>query len=134
MMISLNILVHFLIRALNKGHDDNEAIKRFITYHLEQHIREFPGQKIVLFFDMSDASISNLVNLFPGVSLIRFSLFKDYSLVKFIIACAQILYPGLVGTELWSILGIYILITCILAYILIYKMSFLLSGKVLMRR
>ena len=67
-----NILVHFVVRALNKGHEDNEAIKRFITYHLEKHIRESPGQKIVLLFDMTNAGISNLVDLFPSISLMIF--------------------------------------------------------------
>lgn len=68
MLIFGNFLVYFLLRALNKGQEDNEAIKRFITYHFEQHIREHPGQKIVLFFDMSEAGVSHLVNLFPRIS------------------------------------------------------------------
>ena len=29
---------------------DNETIKRFITYNYEKHIRENPGQKIVILF------------------------------------------------------------------------------------
>jgi len=54
-------LVHFVVRALNKGKDDNEAVKRFITYTFEKHVRENPGQKIVILFDMSETGIRHLV-------------------------------------------------------------------------
>jgi len=73
-----NPILHFVVRVFNKGHEDNEAIKRFITYHFENHLREHPGQKIVILFDMSEAGIGHL----------------DYDLVKFIIASGQIFYPG----------------------------------------
>jgi hypothetical protein len=55
-------IVHFVVRALDKGKDDKEAVKRFITYNFEQHHRQHPGQKIVILFDMSGAGISNLVS------------------------------------------------------------------------
>jgi hypothetical protein len=57
-----SFLVHFVVRAFNKGHEDNEAIKRFMTYNLEKHVREYPGQKIVILFDMSEAGIRHLVS------------------------------------------------------------------------
>jgi hypothetical protein len=60
--VFLLFLVHFVVRVLNKGREDNEAIKRFITYNLEKHVREHPGQKIVLLFDLSEAGIGNLVS------------------------------------------------------------------------
>ncbi|CAF0778453.1 unnamed protein product [Adineta steineri] len=47
-------LLHFVVRLMDKGKDDKEAIKRLITYTLEQHIREHPGQKVVILFDMSE--------------------------------------------------------------------------------
>ncbi|CAF1345645.1 unnamed protein product [Rotaria magnacalcarata] len=87
-------ILHFVVRSLHKGQEDNEAIKRFITYHFEKHQRETPGQRIVILFDMSEAGIGHI----------------DYDLVKFIISSMQTLYPGL------------------LAYLLMYKMPFLLSA------
>lgn len=54
--------VNFAVGKHVKGQDDNEQIKRFITYTFEQHIRDHMGQKIVLFFDMSNAGLSNLVS------------------------------------------------------------------------
>lgn len=68
MCILESVLVHFLLRALKRGQEDNEAIKRFITYHFEQHIREHPGERIVLLFDMTGAGVSHLVNLFSNLS------------------------------------------------------------------
>jgi hypothetical protein len=59
---SIYFIVHFVVRALNKGYEDNEAIKRFITYNFENHIREYPGQKIVILFDMSETGIAHLVS------------------------------------------------------------------------
>ncbi|CAF3824132.1 unnamed protein product [Rotaria sp. Silwood1] len=87
-------ILHFVVRNLRKGHEDNEAIKRFITYNFETYIRENPGKHIVVLFDMSEAGIGNL----------------DYDIVKFIIASMQTYYPGL------------------LAYLLMFKMPFLLSA------
>ncbi len=59
---SFSFVVHFVVRAFNKGYEDNEAIKRFITYNFEKHVREYPGQKIIILFDMSGAGISHLVS------------------------------------------------------------------------
>jgi len=59
---SFSFVVHFVVRAFNKGYEDNEAIKRFITYNFEKHVREYPGQKIVILFDLSGAGISHLVS------------------------------------------------------------------------
>jgi len=58
-----NFLVHFVVRALNKGKDDKEAVKRFITYKLEKHVRENPGQRIVFLFDMNETGLGHLVSL-----------------------------------------------------------------------
>ncbi|CAF4003775.1 unnamed protein product, partial [Rotaria sp. Silwood2] len=71
-------ILHFVIRNLRKGHEDNEAIKRLITYNFEKYIRESPGKHIVVLFDMSGAGIGNL----------------DYDIVKFIIASMQTYYPA----------------------------------------
>jgi hypothetical protein len=59
----LNFLVHFVVRALHKGKEDNEAVKRFITYTFEKHVREHPGQRIVILFDMCQTGIGHLVSL-----------------------------------------------------------------------
>ena len=56
-------LVLYLIRKLNKGREDNEAVKRFITYNFEEHIRKNPGQRMTIFFDMSETGLSHLVRL-----------------------------------------------------------------------
>ncbi|CAF0777273.1 unnamed protein product [Adineta ricciae] len=89
-----NPLLHFVVRTFNKGQEDNEAVKRFITYNFERHIRRHPGQTIVILFDMSETGLKHL----------------DYDLVKFVIGCGQIYYPGL------------------LAYMLIFKMPFILTA------
>lgn len=54
--------VNFVARAYEKGQDDSEAIKRFITYNLEQHLRDHPGQKIVMLFDLAGAGLRQLVS------------------------------------------------------------------------
>ena len=54
-------LVHFVVRTFNKGQEDNEAVKRFITYNFERHIRRHPGQTIVILFDMSETGLKHLV-------------------------------------------------------------------------
>ncbi|CAF2906770.1 unnamed protein product [Rotaria sp. Silwood2] len=76
-----NPILHVVVRKFNKGQEDNEAIKRFLTYYFEKHVREYPGQRIVILFDMSEAGIGHL----------------DYDLVKFIIASMQIFFPGLLA-------------------------------------
>lgn len=53
--------VHFVVRTFNKGQEDNEAVKRFITYTFERHVRRNPGQKIVILFDLQGCGVSNLV-------------------------------------------------------------------------
>ncbi|CAF1356639.1 unnamed protein product [Rotaria sp. Silwood1] len=68
--------IHFVVRVLNKGDEDNETIKCFITHNLEKHVREYPGQKIAILINMSEAGIRHL----------------DYDLVKFIIASKQNFY------------------------------------------
>ncbi len=73
--ITLSFVVHFVIRAFNKGHEDNEAIKRFITYNFEKHIREYPGQKIVILFDMSETGISHLVSSHTTIFRMEFIIF-----------------------------------------------------------
>lgn len=45
----------------NKGQEDNEAVKRFITYIYERHVRRHPGQKIVILFDLNNCGIQNFV-------------------------------------------------------------------------
>ncbi|CAF2867549.1 unnamed protein product, partial [Rotaria sp. Silwood2] len=107
-------ILHFVIRNLRKGHEDNEAIKRLITYNFEKYIRESPGKHIVVLFDMSGAGIGNL----------------DYDIVKFIIASMQTYYPGLLGTVVENSfdLYIYIYIFFFVAYLLMFQMPFLLSA------
>ncbi|CAF4942651.1 unnamed protein product, partial [Rotaria sp. Silwood1] len=65
-----------LFEFLNKGDENNEAIKRFITYNLQNHFREYPCQKIAILINMSEAGLRHL----------------DYDLVKFIIASEQNFY------------------------------------------
>lgn len=55
------VLVHFVVRTFVKGQEDNEAVKRFITYNFERHVRRYPGQRIVILFDMSDTGLKHLV-------------------------------------------------------------------------
>jgi len=59
---SIYFIVHFVVRTFNKGQEDNEAVKRFITYNFENHIRQYPGQKIIILFDMSETGITHLVS------------------------------------------------------------------------
>ncbi|CAM4800151.1 unnamed protein product [Rotaria magnacalcarata] len=87
-------LLHFVVRTFNKGQEDNEAVKRFMIYNFEKHVRRHPGEKIVIIFDLSETGLRNL----------------DYELVRFIIGCSQIYYPGL------------------LAYMIEYKMPFILTA------
>ncbi|CAF0778052.1 unnamed protein product [Rotaria sp. Silwood1] len=61
---------------LDEGDENNEAIKRFITYNLQNHFREYPCQKIAILINMSEAGLRHL----------------DYDLVKFIIASEQNFY------------------------------------------
>jgi hypothetical protein len=70
--------VHFVVRALNKGQEDNEAVKRFITYTLEQHVREHPGQKIIILFDLSETGLRHLVSLIENLLTIyiEFCIFR----------------------------------------------------------
>ena len=55
-------LVHFRARAYEKGQENSDEIKRFITYNLEQHLRDYPGQRIVVLFDLTDAGLRQLVS------------------------------------------------------------------------
>ncbi len=50
------------MRTFRKGQEDNEAVKRFIIYHFERHVRRRPGQKIVILFDLAESGITNLVS------------------------------------------------------------------------
>jgi hypothetical protein len=61
-------IVHSLIRKFNKGQEDSEAVKSFITYNFEEQIRTHPGQRIVILFDMSETGLRHLVS----------SIFKVY--------------------------------------------------------
>lgn len=73
-MFFFSDLVHFLIRKFNKGQEDNEAVKRFITYNFEEHVRAHPGQRIVILFDMTETGLSHLVSLsFVLFSYLTFS-------------------------------------------------------------
>lgn len=54
-------LVHFVVRTFNKGQEDNEAVKRFIIYNFERHTRRYPGQKLVILFDLSETGLKHLV-------------------------------------------------------------------------
>ena len=56
-----------MVRTFSKGEEDNEAVKRFITYNLERHVRRHPGQRIVIFFDMSDTGLKHLVRCLTAV-------------------------------------------------------------------
>ena len=53
--------VYFVVRAFVKGENESEVIKRFMTYVFENHLRQHPGEKIVMLFDMSEAGIRHLV-------------------------------------------------------------------------
>ena len=55
-------LVHIAVRKLDKSNDDKEAVKRFLTYTFEEHLRQQPGQKIVIVFDMTDTGLSHVVS------------------------------------------------------------------------
>ena len=91
--------MHFVIRAFVKGEDESDVIKRFITYVFENHLREHPGEKIVMVFDMSEAGLRHLVRCtMHRSSLIDgFISMQDYDLTKFIISLAQNYYPGILG-------------------------------------
>jgi hypothetical protein len=64
MIVVLIILVHFVVRRFVKGQEDNETTKRFIIYHFERHVRRYPGQRIVILFDMSETGLKHLVRSF----------------------------------------------------------------------
>jgi len=59
--------------VFNKGQEDNEAVKRFIIYNFERHLRRHPGQKLVILFDMSETGLRNLVRFF--FKIYRINLF-----------------------------------------------------------
>ena len=52
-----------------KGHQVEET-KKYITWHLEQHHKEHPGERIVLIFDFSNAGVTNMVSLLPTTCVI----------------------------------------------------------------
>ena len=56
--------MHYVVRTFVKGEEDNELVKRFIIYNFEEHIRNYPGQKIVILFDMTETGLKNLVSYF----------------------------------------------------------------------
>lgn len=58
----VSYLVHLIIRNFDKGVDNNDAVKRFETYLFEEQIRNHPGQRMVIFFDMSDTGLRHLVS------------------------------------------------------------------------
>jgi hypothetical protein len=58
----LFFVVHFVIRTFIKGQEDNEAVKRFITYNFEEHVRARPDQRIVILFDMTQTGLRHLVS------------------------------------------------------------------------
>ncbi|CAF0896486.1 unnamed protein product [Adineta ricciae] len=74
-------LLHYVIRVFHKGQEDNEAVKRFITYNFEEHIRTHPGQRIVILFDLRETGLSHL----------------DYDLIKFVVNSLMHYYPGLLA-------------------------------------
>ncbi len=69
-------IVHSLIRKFNKGQEDSEAVKSFITYNFEEQIRTHPGQRIVILFDMSETGLRHLVS-----SIFKVYFFSFYSIV-----------------------------------------------------
>jgi hypothetical protein len=71
-------IVHFVIRKFNKGEEDNEAVKRFITYTFEEHIRAHPGQRITILFDMSETGLRHLVRTILNIFCysLNFSTFR----------------------------------------------------------
>ncbi len=54
--------MHFVIRTFTKGQEDNEAVKRFIAYNFEEHLRTHPGQRIVILFDMRETGLRHVVS------------------------------------------------------------------------
>ncbi|CAF3782356.1 unnamed protein product [Rotaria socialis] len=74
-------LLHYVVRTFNKGELDNEMVKRFMAYNFEEHIRTYPGQRIVILFDMTDTGLRHL----------------DYDLVKFVISALLYYFPGLLS-------------------------------------
>jgi hypothetical protein len=63
-LTGLVVIVHYVLRTFKKGQEDYEAVKQFIIYNFEEQIRLYPGQRIVILCDMTDAGIRNLVRLF----------------------------------------------------------------------
>ena len=57
----IRVEVHYVIRTFTKGQEDNEAVKRFIIYNFEEHIRTHPGELVVILFDMTDTGLRHLV-------------------------------------------------------------------------
>lgn len=51
-----------IIRNYHKGLDNSDDVKRFETYLFEEQIRIQPGQRIVIFFDMSSTGLGHLVS------------------------------------------------------------------------
>ena len=58
--------MHFVIRTFNKSQEDSDAVKRFITYHFEEQLRNYPGQRIVILFDMTQTGLRHLVRGSPS--------------------------------------------------------------------
>ena len=58
-------LVHLIIRNYNKGLDNSDDVKRFETFLFVEQIRRQPGQRMVIFFDMSDTGLRHLVSPIP---------------------------------------------------------------------
>ncbi|UJR26065.1 hypothetical protein I4U23_007411 [Adineta vaga] len=74
-------LLYFVIRVFHKGHEDNEAVKRFITYNFEEYLRTHPGRRLVILFDLREIGLGHI----------------DYDLVKYIINSLTHYYPGLLA-------------------------------------
>jgi hypothetical protein len=56
------LLVYFVVRTFDKGQEENNAVKRLITFTLEQHVREHPGERLVILFDLSRVGVRQIVS------------------------------------------------------------------------
>jgi hypothetical protein len=86
--------VHFAVKTHKKDAFSHDQVCRFIAYHFEKSYKFSWSSQIVLVLDMYDAGMSNL----------------DMEMIKFIISCLKVNYPGLID------------------YMLIFQMPFLFNA------
>lgn len=82
-------LIHFRVSRQKNGYKIKET-KQYIAYHFNLHYMEKPEEQIVPFFDMTDASVSNM----------------DLELSKFIIHCVSSDFPNLGAYNLMFRMGV----------------------------